>query len=155
VAKSNVSGYRKKQMVMKFGKLYDTETNKYQGKVLNSGQPLYSRLEQKDGIYEKPSIYGFKNTEGDTSYYTGTSKSRNMSILDAKGTSRFLSNVIQGFDETLMNKSGFKKLDLPKDMNIDDYYEKVFKTGENPLSNKKADKGKIGSKIFNFLKKER
>jgi|TARA_R110000824_G_scaffold370622_2_gene560251 hypothetical protein len=142
-----------KTMVMKFGKLYDSETNKYQGKALRAGQPLFSRLEQKDGMYQKPSIYGFETTEGDTAYYTGTSKSRSMSMLDAKGTSRFLSNVLQNFDETHMDKSGFKKLDLPKDMNVDEYYEKFFKKGKTPR--KAGDKPKMGSKVFNFLKKAR
>ena len=127
-----------KTMVMKFGKLYDSETNKYQVKALRAGQPLFSRLEQKDGMYQKPSIYGFETTEGDTAYYTGTSKSRSMSMLDAKGTSRFLSNVLQNFDETHMDKSGFKKF---------------FKKGKTPR--KAGDKPKMGSKVFNFLKKAR
>ncbi len=150
---ANPGNVKDKKMVMKFGKLYDSKTNQYQGEALNAGSPLFSRLEQEDKMYYQPSIYGFKDTEGNTSYYTGTAESKSMSFLKQKGTSRFLSNILQGFDKEFMDKTGFKKLDLPENMNIDEYYEKFFKEGKNPLSNKKADKGKMGSKIFNFLKK--
>ncbi len=136
------------------GKFYDPETNEYKGRPLRGGRPLFSTLDRKrGGMYVQPSIYGFESAKGDTSYYTGTVKGDRRSGLNAKATDKFLGNIAYGFDTEYMDRTGLKKIDLPKGMNIDKYYERFFKKGKTPR--KAGDKLNIGSKIFNFLKKEK
>jgi hypothetical protein len=151
--KSTRIEFKQAAATIEAGKLYDAERKKYQGEALKAGFPLYTRLEKSGRDYQQPSIYGFKTVEGDTSYYTATPKSRTTSMLRGKGQSMFISNILQGFDERHMERTGFEKLELPKGVNIDQYYEKYFKKGELPKKEKSKDSEKIGSKVFNFLKR--
>ena len=135
------------QGVMKFGKLYDNKDN-YHGELLRGGNFLYRTIDQdKKGIYSSPSIYGFVDSKGDTSYYEHSAKSPSMSNLSDKGFQSFQGAAMHNFDADYMKMKGINKIELPEGMNIEQYYKRYFSKGKKP-KNSKDKKG-----IFNFLKK--
>ena len=120
------------------GKAYrDTpEGEKYLGEFLNSGNPIKTELLRgKNDTYTRKSLYGFKTSEGDTSYYETNNWSRNLGMLRNKESADIRRAVIGGGTPVDLGETSGK-----------DY---VANWGTPPVAQIKKD---VTNKIMGFFK---
>ena len=119
------------------GQVFDLKTKDYMGKSIDFGK---RRVFKDKGGFRVEQLYGFASPKGDTTYYNVPTVTRSKRMASSMIRSRWSGAIMRNFDEEFMKLTGIKRVDIPKDMGVEDYYQNYYRLGKEYNSNKVENK---------------